>query len=635
MSASRFLRYRRFLIVLLHLVMAAGCYTAAFLARFDGRISSTTSFSDALVYLFADGHSLFAAVAQREIQLFLHPLPYAVAFTMITLWYFDLHKGFWRYFGTYDLMRLVKACTASSVALVIVVVFLVGPAFPRSIFILNWLLSICAFGGVRLLARMMREMLAVNTTDAPGRRTLIVGAGDTGETALRELRKSLQGVYNVVGFLDDNPEKQGMFIHGVKVIGRTEDIARVVRAQQVEEVLFAIRSASKTFIRQVVAQCEGQAVRFRLLPNIGDLISGRLRMHQIREVSVDDLLGRDPIHLERGKVESDLCGKCVLITGAGGSIGSELARQVASFKPSRLVLFEIGESPLFEIDRVLGEQYPDVPREPVLGDIMHPDKVEQTFAAFKPDRVFHAAAFKHVPMMERHPVDAVLNNIGGTRHLAEAAIRHGVEKFVMISSDKAVHPKNVMGASKRCAELLLSSLANRGTRFITVRFGNVLGSNGSVVPIFRQQIARGGPVRVTHRDATRYFMTIPEAVELVLQAAAIGVGGEVFLLDMGEPVSILTLARSMIELSGLRVGDDIEVEFTGLRPGEKLHEELAFTGEDVRTTEVPKVMLHRASQQVPERLRAAINALEAAARSGENERTAALLFEICRETNAD
>lgn len=608
-------RHRRTLIFFLHFLIAAGSYTAAFLVRFDG------------VLPFA------------EWQNYSHLVLYAVLFKMLAMYRFQLYQGYWRYVSTYDLIRIIKACTASSLALVALWVFL-GPemgvrGFPRGVFLLDWLISIFAFGGVRLLVRLFREAVEAGLTETAGRRTLIVGAGDTGETALRELRKHFGAQYNVVGFVDDDGDKRGMILHGVKVIGGTADVGRLAREKGVEEVLFAIPSASKRLYRGIVEQCEGVPVRFRILPSLADLISGRFKPHQMRQVSVEDLLGRDPVSLDRQRVERDLEGTCVLITGAGGSIGSELARQIATARPSRIILFDIAETPLFEVDRQLGELFPRLPRELVLGDIMIRERVERVFEQFRPQRVFHAAAYKHVPMMEKHPLDAVRNNVTGTRHVAEAAIRFGAGKFVLISSDKAVHPRNVMGATKRCAELLLASLDPGPTAFIAVRFGNVLGSNGSVVPIFRQQINAGGPVRVTHPEATRFFMTIPEAVELVLQASVIGRGGEVFLLDMGDPVSIVQLARNMIELSGLRPGDDIEIEYTGLRPGEKLHEELVIAGENVRPTEVPKVLVHVRGALDRESVAAGLAALEASAAQGDAEATDRALFALVEATREE
>jgi FlaA1/EpsC-like NDP-sugar epimerase len=606
---------RRLLIILVHMVLAGAAFYVAYVLRF----------------LDLPAKEVVALLPRAEWDIFLRLLPFVIVWKMASLAWFQLFQGIWRYVGTHDLVRIIKACTAGTLGIILTVVFLrVAPGFPRSVYLLDWLVSIFAFGGLRLVVRLLRDMFEESVATAPGARVLIVGAGDNGEAALRELRKHFRGVYHVVGFLDDNPEKQGMLIHGVKVLGRTADIGRVVREQEVAEVLFAISKAPKRLYRSLVEACEGLKVKFRMVPAIGDFITGKQRLPRLREVSVEDLLGRDPVQLDRERVAADLKGRRVLVTGAGGSIGSELVRQIAAFQPARLILFEIGESPLFEIHRQLQERFPDVPCEPVLGDIMHAEQVEAAFATFKPEVVFHAAAFKHVPMMERHPQAAVINNVRGTRQVAQAALRHGAEKFVLISSDKAVYPRNVMGATKRCAELLLKSLGGQGTRFIAVRFGNVLGSNGSVVPIFKQQIADGGPVRVTHPEVTRYFMTIPEAVELVLQAGALGRGGELFMLDMGEPISIVTLARNMIELSGLVVGEDVEIQFTGLRPGEKLHEELAALTENVAPTDIPKVLRHQDGNGVDgAALAKQLNELEELAASGQVERALERLWALC------
>ncbi|MEI8078201.1 MAG: nucleoside-diphosphate sugar epimerase/dehydratase [bacterium] len=616
---SKLAGLRRLLIILVHLVFAGAAFYLAYVLRF----------------LDLPAKEVVAFLPRSEWEVFLRLLPFVVAWKMASLAWFQLFQGIWRYVGTHDLVRIIKACTAGTLGIILTVVFLrVAPGFPRSVYLLDWLVSIFAFGGLRLLVRLLRDMFEESVATAPGARVLIVGAGDNGEAALRELRKHFRGVYHVVGFLDDNPEKQGMLIHGVKVLGRSAEIGRVIREQEVAEVLFAISKAPKRLYRSLVEACEGLKVKFRMVPTMGDFITGKQRLPRLREVSVEDLLGRDPVQLDRERVVAELKGRRVLVTGAGGSIGSELARQIAAFQPAKLILFEIGESPLFEIHRQLQERFPELPCEPVLGDIMHEEQVEAAFATFKPEVVFHAAAFKHVPMMERHPLAAVINNVRGTRQVAQAALRHGAEKFILISSDKAVYPRSVMGATKRCAELLLKTLGNQGTRFIAVRFGNVLGSNGSVVPIFRQQIADGGPVRVTHPEVTRYFMTIPEAVELVLQAGALGRGGELFMLEMGEPISIVTLARNMIELSGLVVGEDVEIQFTGLRSGEKLHEELASLTENVVPTDVPKVLRHQDGHGVDGvALIKQLNELEELATSGQMERALERLWLLCPPKN--
>jgi FlaA1/EpsC-like NDP-sugar epimerase len=366
-------------------------------------------------------------------------------------------------------------------------------------------------------------------------------------------------------------------------------------------------------------------------------LTGRQQPQRLREVRVEDLLGRDPVQLDRTVVGKNLEGRCVLVTGAGGSIGSELVRQIARYRPSRLILVDAAETPLFEINNELAEMAPDLDRVCIIADIKHADLVDKIFEEHKPHRVFHAAAYKHVPLMEAHPVEAVFNNIFGTRAVARAAVEHKAESFVMISTDKAVRPTSIMGATKRCAELIVALMNGCGTRFITVRFGNVLGSTGSVVPIFRKQIAKGGPVRVTHPDVTRFFMTIPEAVELVLQAGSIGEGGEVFILDMGEPVKIVDLARSMVELSGYELGTDIGIEFTGLRPGEKLYEELVAYGEDVQPTSIPKVMVHRVphSRLDEDELAGQMKQLEKAAMDCDDAVTISMLWEIVQGHDPD
>jgi FlaA1/EpsC-like NDP-sugar epimerase len=349
----------------------------------------------------------------------------------------------------------------------------------------------------------------------------------------------------------------------------------------------------------VVESCSGHDVNFRIMPAFRDLMTGTLALDKIREVRVEDLLGRDPVHLDSVRVVSHLGGRTVLVTGAGGSIGSEICRQVAKFQPARLVLFEVAESPLFDIENEIRESFPSLEVHGCIGDIKHADEVEAVFSRFKPDRVFHAAAYKHVPLMEAHAVEAVRNNVMGTKHVVEACVRHRTESFVLISTDKAVRPGNVMGATKRIGELIVARAEAPGSNFASVRFGNVLGSSGSVVPIFERQIRRGGPVRVTHPDMTRFFMTIPEAVELVLHAGALASGHDVFVLDMGDPVRIMDLARNMIELSGLAVGADVKIEVTGMRPGEKLHEELVTYGEALEPTQVGKISVLRKGRSAP------------------------------------
>jgi FlaA1/EpsC-like NDP-sugar epimerase len=396
----------------------------------------------------------------------------------------------------------------------------------------------------------------------------------------------------VVGFLDDDPSKLRARIRGVTVLGRTSEIREICESYDIGEVLIAMPSAPQQVVRELIEKCKGTNLRFRTVPAMSDLIEGRVQVSQIRPVSIEDLLGRDPVTLDNQAIGEYIRGKVVMVTGAGGSIGSEMCRQIARFKPKMLLLVERMENALFEIDRDLQRQFPDLCRLPCVADIADGERIRRLLQQHRPTAVFHAAAHKHVPMMEWNPGEAIKNNVVGTRILADCVSEAGVEKFVMISTDKAVNPTSVMGCTKRIAEMYVQQLGTRtGTRteFVTVRFGNVLGSSGSVVPIFKEQIARGGPVTVTHPEMTRYFMTIPEAAQLVLQAGAMGKGGEIFLLDMGEPVKIVDLAFDLITLSGLRPHEDVEIRFTGMRPGEKLFEELSIAGEDVSPTKHPKI----------------------------------------------
>jgi FlaA1/EpsC-like NDP-sugar epimerase len=402
---------------------------------------------------------------------------------------------------------------------------------------------------------------------------------------LKEIRKQRDSIYNIVGFIDDDPEKHGMRLNGIPVLGAADSLNELVKKHRVEKVIIALPSATGKVIRSIVEKCENAQVRFKIIPGLGDLIKGKISVSQIKDVEIEDLLRRDPVALDEVEISNYLVGKNVLVSGAGGSIGSEICRQVARFKPERLILLDNAETPLYFIEKELVSSHPELRVIPIIGDIRHKEKIAKTFDLFKPEVVFHAAAYKHVPMMEYNPVEAVLNNIGGTMTLADAAHRFGVTDFVMISTDKAVNPTNVMGVSKRVAELYIQSLAETSaTRFTTVRFGNVLGSNGSIIPLFKDQIRNGGPVTVTDPKVVRYFMTIPEATQLVLQAGCIGSGGEIFLLDMGEPVRIVELAEELIRLSGFTPHEDIEIVYSGLRPGEKLFEELLVAGEGVKPT---------------------------------------------------
>ena len=413
----------------------------------------------------------------------------------------------------------------------------------------------------------------------------------------RDLTRDPQQTLSPVGYVDDDPGKRGVDIHGIRVLGTTDSIPRLVEEHDVELILLAVPSARSPQIRRIVEYCEAASVPFRTIPCMQDLIAGRVSINSLRQVSIEDLLGRDPVTLDRKAIQQELAGRCVLISGAGGSIGTELCRQVARLKPARLVLLENCEFNLFRIDNELRARFPDIELQPLLGDVSDPATVEHVYATHKPDITYHAAAYKHVPMLESQVREAIQNNVSGTKVMALAADRHDCGTFVLISTDKAVNPANVMGASKRIAEIFCQNLSQRSsTRFITVRFGNVLGSDGSVVPLFRAQIEAGGPVTVTHPEMMRYFMTIPEACQLIMQAETMGSGSEIYVLDMGEPVSITYLAEQMIRLSGNEPGKDIEIVYTGLRPGEKLFEELFHEKEHLTGTQHEKIFLARHRQ---------------------------------------
>lgn len=562
-------------------------------------------------------------------------LPALVVIKFLFFWYMGLFQGWWRYVSMADLVTILKANILASLAFVAYAVIVYRlEKIPRSVLILDGIFCFLMMGGVRFVTRAFREnyLPMPRTRHVDSTRVLIVGAGDAGQAIAREIRQNPRLNLETVGFVDDDPQKQGAAFQGVKVLGPQEGLARVCHNRNVDEVIIAIPSATGPQIRGIVEKCQEAGVRFKTLPGVGDLLDGRVSVQNIRDVALEDLLGREPIVLEIERIRAYLKGKRVLISGAGGSIGSELCRQVAHFQPGKLILLDNAETPLFNIERELVEHFPDIPLSPVVGDIRYRARIEAVFDQHLPEVVFHAAAYKHVPMMEHNPAEAVNNNVRGTQVLADAAHEHAVETFVLISTDKAVNPTNVMGASKRAAELYVQSLARESrTRFVTVRFGNVLGSNGSVVPIFREQIARGGPVTVTHPEVTRFFMTIPEATQLVLQAGSMGKGGEIFLLDMGEPVKILHLAEELIRLSGLRPHEDIEIVFTGLRPGEKLYEELLLVGEGIVPTTHTSIMVASAARCDRQSLNEKLEQLYAAARNMDRLATVSILGEIVPE----
>lgn len=576
-SSSLMLQFRRQIIMFAHIVGFAASLMMAFL------LTNNMQFRND--WLFEQYPKLLLCFVVVKILIF---------------GYFRQYQGWWRFVGISDLLAIVKASLVSTLVLVVLWFMLLSTetlrtrlpeftTFSQAVFILDMFATIVLLGGLRMAVRLYHEEFRTEQVGVL-KRFLIVGAGNAGEALLRELHRMPIEQYDVVGFIDDDAVKQGMNIHGVPVLGNVEQLPKICEEQNVEEIAIAIPSATAKQLRRVVQICEGAKVRFRTVPSITDIASGRYRVSQIRAVDINDLLGREAVKLDLDIIEQYLNDKVILVTGAGGSIGSEMCRQVCHFAPKRLLLVEQAENALFFIARELNRSFPQVAMESLICDIADKSRVERIFEEFKPQVVIHAAAHKHVPMMEINPGEAVKNNVIGTRTVADAADKYGAGSFVMISTDKAVNPTSVMGSTKRIAEMYIQDLNNTSnTHFVTVRFGNVLGSNGSVVPIFKNQIAAGGPVTVTHPDMRRYFMTIPEASQLVLQAASMGRGGEIFVLDMGEPVKIVDLAKELIILSGFRPGEDIEIVFTGIRPGEKLFEELSIKGEDMASTHHPKI----------------------------------------------
>ncbi len=497
-------------------------------------------------------------------------------------YYFRLYRRMWIYASVQELKLIMAAVSTASVILSVVMVsfFNLGmfTGFPRSVLIIDWLVSLLLVGGLRFTIRLLSENIAqqsVLSSGSKSKKALIIGAGDAGAIVVRELQKNPQVNLVPTGFLDDNPVKFKQQIYGIPVIGSLNDLAKVLDNRHVDEVIIAIPSAPGKVIRLVTDVCRLKGVQFRTMPGIYELLGGKVNVNRLREVDITDLLRREPKRIMDDKVGRTISNRIVLVTGAGGSIGSELCRQIARWNPSELILLGHGENSIFEAYLELQERFPTMALRPVIADIRDRDRIDRVFQEYCPQVVFHAAAHKHVPLMETNIEEAVTNNIFGTRNLVQTAVEHNVERLVMISTDKAIRPVNVMGATKRLAEMAVLDAAERyGRDFCVVRFGNVLGSRGSVVPLFKRQIARGGPITITHPDMKRYFMTIPEAVYLVLQAAAMGGRGETYVLNMGEQVRILDLAEDLIKLSGLEPGRDIEIVFTGIRPGEKLSEDL-------------------------------------------------------------
>lgn len=515
---------------------------------------------------------------------------------LLVFWLFGLYRGIWRYASLHDLRRIVLAVSSAAVLIPFVLWMLrTQLVVPRSVLILNPLLLLLLMGGSRLFYRFWKETRLHSRLKLSSEPVLVLGAGDAAVSLSKELAKN--PAWQLVGFLDNDAGKQNYVLNGVKVLGKLDSLQHWVNYYSLEKVIIAMPSSSHQERQRAIGLARAAKVKALTVPSFDDLMSGKVGVSELRPIELDDLLGRDPVKLDKDGLHELLADKTVMVTGAGGSIGSELCRQIANFQPARLVLFEQSEFALYTLGQELEQTFPGLIFVCIVGDVKDAARVDEVMLSYRPVSVFHAAAYKHVPMMEQNNAwQAIRNNVLGTWTVAQSAQKHGVRKFVLISTDKAVNPTNVMGASKRLAELVCQSLQNGGdTHFVMVRFGNVLGSTGSVIPKFRAQIAQGGPITVTHPEITRYFMSIPEAAQLVLQAGLMGQGGEIFVLDMGEPVKIVDLAKELIRLSGL-TEDDIKIEYSGLRPGEKLYEELLADDEQTLPTPHPKLRIAQANQ---------------------------------------
>ena len=576
------LRYRTWLIIASQVVLIVSCYYCSFGLRLDWPLHP----ADDLI--------------------FWRTLPLILFIKLLIFQRFGLLRGWWRYVGMSDVLNIAEAAGLSAAVIYgVVVLGLRVTGYPRSVVFIDMALSIIFVGGARFVVRAYTER--ARRYDGQ-KNTLIVGAGQAGRTIAQQLRSNPELPYFPIGFVDDDPSKLELNIGGLKVLGNTNNLSELITKYQAECVLIAIPSARGPVVQQIIDKCREDKVIFRILPPISEMLDRtapvRASIQQTRKLRIEDLLGRQPVRLELDRIRERVQDKVLLITGAGGSIGSELARQVAIFGPRQLVLLDRSENDLFKIGMELSRKFPDLNYVPVVGDILDVSRLREVFSLYRPSSVFHAAAYKHVPMMERNCFQAVTNNVFGTYNVALLARQAHAEDFVLISSDKAVNPTNIMGVTKRIAELIVLALQHNKTRFMAVRFGNVLGSNGSVLPIFEEQIAGGGPVTVTHPEAKRYFMTVTEAVQLVLQASTMGQGGEIFVLDMGEPVNIADLAKRMVRLAGLEPGRDVEVVFTGLRPGEKLFEELKLDGENIKPTPHEKIRVFEGGTVAFEQVRA-------------------------------
>jgi len=562
-----------------------------FLLVFFDIIAIHLSFILAFAIRF-DGDFIYGVQSAKYFDIY---IKYALMFTLIKLIIFyilGLYRSLWRYASIEELGQILVASFTANAA-VLSYTFIIQQNLPRSIYILTFLWDMILLGGIRFSYRAAKRFQSGAIGQKRGRkRILIVGAGQAGALVIKELKAHGELDSVPVALVDDDASKIGKKINGVPVLGNRYDIRKISIQEKIDEIIIAIPSSSKKEIRQIVEECSRTKCKLKIVPGIYELIDGKVSIKQIRDVQIEDLLGRDPVSVDLEEMSGCIKDKVVLVTGGGGSIGSELCRQIATLKPRKLLIVDIYENNAYDIQNELIRKDPQLDLSVLIGSVRDRGRMEDIISSYRPEVVFHAAAHKHVPLMEESPKEAIKNNVFGTLNVAELSERYHVKKFVLISTDKAVNPTNVMGATKRIAEMIVQALDKYSkTEFVAVRFGNVLGSNGSVVPLFKKQIAQGGPVTVTHPEVTRYFMTIPEAVQLVIQAAAMAKGGEIFVLDMGEPVKILDLAENLIRLSGFEPYKDIDIEITGLRPGEKLYEELLMSEEGLRATKHDKIFI--------------------------------------------
>jgi FlaA1/EpsC-like NDP-sugar epimerase len=570
------IRRRNFWVMLfLDAIIICLTYFLSYLLRFDG------------------------VIPQTHYRNFIYTSVWIIPLKLIFFYVFGLYKGMWRYTSIGDLENLVKGCLASTGAILLILFISVRfYGFARSVFIIDLFLVFIFIGGFRVAVRLFYHrqkkrlfFSSSNSHKAGLKRVLIIGAGNAGENVIRGLFEDPRLPFEPIGFVDDDPGKSGREIHHVPVLGTISRVPELVEKLHVDELFIAVPSATGDQMRNIVSVCKECSVSYKTLPGLQDLINGNVSINDLREVRFEDLLGRPPVNLDVQNIKDYIMGRRIIVTGAGGSIGSELCRQIIKYNPESIAIYDAAEPNLYALQMEFENQIGYKNYIPILGGIQSEKLVGKVFSAFRPHVVFHAAAYKHVPMLEQNPWQAIQNNIRGTQFLLENSIKWKVKDFVLVSTDKSVRPTNVMGASKRICELMVQSHLGNGTAMMSVRFGNVVGSSGSVIPLFRKQIESGGPVTVTHPDVTRYFMTIPEACQLILQAGGLGRGGEIFILQMGTPVKIADMARDLIRLSGKEPGKDIEIKYTGLRPGEKLYEELITYGEGITPTDHDKIMV--------------------------------------------